>query len=43
MKKVMEINCSLGLVGGWANYRGVPSYEVSISEILDLRYKLKQS
>lgn len=22
-----KINCSLGLVGGWASYRGVPSYE----------------
>ncbi|MDR3001303.1 MAG: helix-turn-helix transcriptional regulator [Fibromonadaceae bacterium] len=25
-----KINCSLGLVGGWASYRGVPSYEKCI-------------
>ncbi len=22
-----KLNCSIGLVGGWANYSGVPSYE----------------
>ncbi|MDR2579601.1 MAG: helix-turn-helix transcriptional regulator [Fibromonadaceae bacterium] len=25
-----KISCSIGLVGGWASYRGVPSYEKCI-------------
>jgi len=30
-----KIKCSLGLVGGWASYRGVPSYEKCI-ELLQM-------